>query len=81
MTSLSQITELKSAVSSAFQAYICAELGDSSVAHKVLKDCRYAYNQACVEYVELLLDSQCKEAENVCTENETLEIENEAPTL
>jgi len=74
MTSLSQISELKSAVSSAFQAYTNEELGNSSVAHKLLKDARYTYNQACVEFVEkLMLDSECNKGENVCIENETLE--------
>lgn len=70
MTSLPQIALLKSAVSSAFQAYICAELGDSSVAHKVLKDARYEYQQACVEFVENMLDRECDKGENVCIENE-----------
>jgi len=56
VTSLSQISLLKSAVSTAFQAYLCAELGDSSVAHKALKEARANYSAACVDYVE----EQCK---------------------
>lgn len=65
MTTLSQISLLKSAVSEAFQAYLCAELGDSSVAHKALKEARANYSAACIDYVE----EQCNILE--CRMNET----------
>ena len=67
---LAHLSTLRQNVYDAEKSYMKAPFGQSFVEHQALKNARGDWADACCKYIEIMLDTECKECENIGTVTE-----------